>query len=37
MATIRVDDKLKKEADEIFAELGMNTSTAVKNFFDTFC
>ena len=26
MATIRIDDELKKEADEMFDEVGMNTS-----------
>lgn len=36
MATIRVDDKLKKEADEMFAEVGMNTSIAVKIFLTRF-
>lgn len=30
MATIRIDDDLKREADEMFDEVGRNTSTAVK-------
>lgn len=29
---IRVDDNLKKEADELFASLGMNTTTAISIF-----
>lgn len=29
---IRVDDNLKKEADELFASLGMNTTTAISVF-----
>ncbi|MBO0454616.1 type II toxin-antitoxin system RelB/DinJ family antitoxin [Candidatus Enterococcus murrayae] len=36
MATIRIDDGLKKEADEMFDELGMNTSVAVKIFLTRF-
>lgn len=30
--TIRVDDELKKQADALFAELGMNLSTAFNIF-----
>lgn len=30
--TMRVDDELKKEADELFTELGMNLSTAFNIF-----
>lgn len=29
---IRIDDTLKKEADALFASLGLNTSTAVRIF-----
>ena len=36
MATIRIDDELKKEADEMFDEVGMNTSVAVKIFLTRF-
>lgn len=36
MATIRIDDKLKKEADKMFDEVGMNTSVAVKIFLTKF-
>lgn len=36
MATIRIDDELKKEADEMFEEVGMNTSVAVKIFLTRF-
>ena len=36
MATIRIDDRLKREADEMFDELGMNTSVAVKIFLTRF-
>lgn len=36
MATIRIDDDLKKEADEMFDEVGMNTSVAVKIFLTRF-
>ncbi|EOH90939.1 type II toxin-antitoxin system RelB/DinJ family antitoxin [Enterococcus pallens] len=36
MATIRIDDNLKKEADEMFDEIGMNTSVAVKIFLTKF-
>lgn len=30
--TVTVDDTLKTQADELFADLGMNTSTAIKIF-----
>ena len=30
--TFRIDDKLKKEADELFADLGMSLSTAFNIF-----
>ena len=36
MATIRIDDELKKEADEMFDEVGMNTSVPVKIFMTRF-
>ncbi|MFQ7236789.1 MAG: type II toxin-antitoxin system RelB/DinJ family antitoxin [Enterococcus hulanensis] len=36
MATIRIDDDLKKEADEMFDEVGMNTAVAVKIFLTRF-
>jgi DNA-damage-inducible protein J len=36
MATIRIDDELKKEAHEMFDEVGMNTSVAVKIFLTRF-
>ncbi|MBO1306917.1 type II toxin-antitoxin system RelB/DinJ family antitoxin [Enterococcus sp. 669A] len=36
MATIRIDDDLKKEADEMFDEVGLNTSVAVKMFLTKF-
>ena len=36
MATIRIDDELKKEADEMFEEVVMNTSVAVKIFLTRF-
>ncbi|MCH5162455.1 MAG: type II toxin-antitoxin system RelB/DinJ family antitoxin [Clostridiales bacterium] len=29
---VRVDDKLKKEAAELFADLGLDTSTAINMF-----
>ena len=29
---VRVDDKLKKEATEVFSELGLDMTTAVKLF-----
>ncbi|MDR2022096.1 MAG: type II toxin-antitoxin system RelB/DinJ family antitoxin [Hungatella sp.] len=29
---IRVDDEIKKQSEQIFAELGLNTSTAVNIF-----
>ena len=36
MATIRIDDELKKDADKMFDEVGMNTSVAVKIFLTRF-
>lgn len=36
MATIRIDDNLKKDADKMFDEVGMNTSVAVKIFLTKF-
>lgn len=36
MATIRIDDELKNDADKMFDEVGMNTSTAVKIFLTRF-
>lgn len=36
MATIRIDDELKKDADKMFDEVGMNTSVAVKIFLTKF-
>ncbi len=36
MATIRIDDDLKHEADKMFDEVGMNTSVAVKIFLTKF-
>ncbi len=36
MATIRIDDKLKNEADKMFDEVGLNTSVAVKIFLTKF-
>lgn len=36
MATIRIDDNLKKDADKMFDEVGMNTSVAVKLFLTKF-
>ncbi|MGM0216867.1 type II toxin-antitoxin system RelB/DinJ family antitoxin [Enterococcus sp. AZ109] len=36
MATIRVDDNVKKEADRMFDEIGLNTSVAVKMFLTKF-
>ena len=30
--TVRIDSDLKKEADELFADLGMNLSTAINLF-----
>ncbi len=32
MINVRVDDKVKKEAAELFADLGMDTSTAINLF-----
>ena len=34
---VRVDDKLKKDATEVFSELGLDMTTAVKLFFETEC
>ena len=31
--TIRIDSELKKEAEELFSDLGMNLTTAVNVFF----
>ena len=31
--TIRIDSELKKEAEELFADLGMNLTTAINVFF----
>ena len=31
--TIRIDSKLKKEAEELFSDLGMNLTTAINVFF----
>lgn len=31
--TVRVDDELKQQAEELFKDLGMNLSTAVTAFF----
>lgn len=36
MATIRIDDELKHDADKMFGEVGMNTSIAVKIFLTKF-
>lgn len=36
MATIRIDDDLKHDADKMFDEVGMNTSVAVKIFLTKF-
>ncbi len=36
MATIRIDDDLKKEADKLFAEVGLTTSAAVEIFLAKF-
>lgn len=36
MANIRVDDELKNNADKMFDEVGMSTSTAVKIFLTRF-
>lgn len=36
MATIRIDDELKHDADKMFDEVGMNTSVAVKIFLTRF-
>ncbi|MDA9462063.1 hypothetical protein B835_1991 [Enterococcus mundtii 3F] len=36
MATIRIDDDLKQNADKMFDEVGMNTSVAVKIFLTKF-
>ncbi|MCH4169690.1 MAG: type II toxin-antitoxin system RelB/DinJ family antitoxin [Lactobacillus sp.] len=36
MATIRIDDNLKKAADEMFGEVGMTTNSAVKIFLTRF-
>lgn len=36
MATIRIDDDLKKDADRMFDEVGMNTSVAVRIFLTRF-
>lgn len=36
MATIRIDDELKENADKMFDEVGMNTSVAVKIFLTRF-
>ncbi|EJZ8466740.1 type II toxin-antitoxin system RelB/DinJ family antitoxin [Enterococcus faecalis] len=36
MANIRVDDELKNNADKMFDEVGMSTSTAVKIFLTKF-
>ncbi|EGO2842925.1 type II toxin-antitoxin system RelB/DinJ family antitoxin [Enterococcus faecalis] len=36
MATIRIDDELKHDADKMFDEVGMNTSVAVKIFLNSF-
>lgn len=30
---IRIDEELKKEVDELFEDLGLDTSTAVRMFF----
>ena len=30
--TIRMDEKLKKEADSLFKDLGMNLTTAINTF-----
>lgn len=32
MINLRVDDKIKKDADKTFAEMGLTTSTAIKMF-----
>lgn len=36
MSTIRIDDDLKKKADEMFEDVGMTTSTAVRIFLTKF-
>lgn len=36
MATIRIDDDLKKDADKMFDEVGMSTPIAVKIFLTRF-
>lgn len=36
MATIRIDDELKHDADKMFDEVGMNTAVAVKIFLTKF-
>ncbi|KAF1294182.1 type II toxin-antitoxin system RelB/DinJ family antitoxin [Candidatus Enterococcus leclercqii] len=36
MATIRIDDDLKRDADKMFDEVGMNTSVAVRIFLTKF-
>ncbi|OTN77610.1 hypothetical protein A5886_002710 [Enterococcus sp. 8G7_MSG3316] len=36
MATIRIDDDLKRDADKMFEDVGMNTSAAVKIFLTKF-
>ena len=34
---IRMDEKLKKQSEEILAEMGLNMTTAINVFFATGC